>query len=66
MQVVLIESCQACGIEQPLIWTADDELWKKVTGILDGSGIYCPKCFDELATEKGIFIRWIPTEEVKE
>ena len=57
-----VEACELCGIAQPLIWTADDELWKEVTGIQDGSGIYCPQCFDKLAQEISVLLQWKPTK----
>jgi hypothetical protein len=59
---LIIESCDRCGIRQPLVWWCEDnELYKRVTGT--ENGIFCPKCFDKMAEQKGIFIRWIPREE---
>jgi hypothetical protein len=56
----IIEFCRVCGIKQPLVWTADDKLWQDVTGINNGSGILCPRCFDKQAISRGIYLRWIP------
>lgn len=55
-----IESCHDCGIEQPLIWTAPDGLWVKVTGITDGSGVFCPRCFNKRAGANVGLLRWVP------
>ena len=41
-----METCQICNREYKTIWTAPDELWKKVN-INDG-GTICPECFDDL------------------
>ena len=61
---LLIEFCHRCGIRQPLIWWCEDnKLWEEVTG--SKNGIYCPKCFDCLATKKGIAIRWIAKEDYR-
>ena len=55
----IIEFCQRCGIQQPIAWHCkSDELWKKINGTKNG--VLCPKCFSELAQEKGIFIMWYP------
>ena len=36
---------------------------KKVTGIKNGSGLMCPRCFDKLARDKGILLFWDCQEE---
>lgn len=59
----MIERCQDCGIPQPVIWTAPDQLWAAVTGRNDGDGVLCPMCFDRKAREQGRFLRWVPREE---
>ena len=62
----LIEFCHRCGVRQPVVWWCEsDEVWKQVTGC-DGNGIYCPTCFDKMAAEKGISIRFIATADSPE
>ena len=67
------ETCQRCGREY-LLWHADDELYGRVTGMWpepwdDGSGrtelaggLFCLGCFDQMAEERGISLRWTPKE----
>ncbi len=60
LPIVLIESCNICGREQPLVWWCDsDELWKEVTGYTE-NGIMCLECFDRQAEKRGISLRWKP------
>lgn len=62
--VILIEFCHRCGIRQPLVWWCDsNELWEEVTG--KKNSIYCPKCFDILAEQKGITLQWHVQEEYR-
>jgi hypothetical protein len=63
---LLIEYCDLCGIKQPLDWWSDDELYTKSTGReagCDSGGSPCPICFDKLARERGVSIRWKPEEQ---
>jgi hypothetical protein len=39
------------------VWTADDALWEKVAG---KHTVLCPECFDALAFDAGVFLRWKP------
>lgn len=63
---MLIEYCQDCGIEQPVLWHAENELYSAVSGVSPHdasgniSGCLCPRCFDCRAEAKGIFLRWVP------
>lgn len=57
------ECCQICGKEYGYIWSVSDELWEKVTGIKDGSGLRCFPCFVQEAKNKGIIISWYGKEE---
>lgn len=57
----IIESCELCGIEQPICWWADNDLYIKVTG--DRATIFCPECFEELARLQGIKLMWKPEIE---
>jgi len=50
--------CETCDHLYPEIWMAPKQLWEKVTGRTDGSGLMCMACFDELARERGIFLHW--------
>ena len=54
--ILVIEYCDCCGVRQPLIWHVPHSLWMYVTE--DENAIYCPKCFDRLAGEKGLLLRW--------
>ena len=57
-RMLIIEFCHDCGRKQPLIWSADDDLWAAVS---DGIGVLCPACFDKRAVRKQILIRWLAT-----
>ena len=59
--MVIIEYCHDCGIEQPVVWTADDDLWMLVNG--SPYGVLCPRCFGIRAEKMGLFLRWKPTVE---
>lgn len=52
------EHCQRCGKRYDAVWRAPDKLWKAVTGIKDGSGLFCPSCFTAIAQGKGISVYW--------
>lgn len=56
----LIEFCQDCGRKQPLVWYADDRLWRMIAG--SKGGVLCPECFDHRATSIGVSITWMPKE----
>ena len=53
------ERCQKCNIMYDHVWHAPDEIWEEVTGITDGSGLYCITCFEDMAIEKGVWLRWL-------
>ena len=58
-----IESCDLCGLEMPLDWFSDDALYRRVTGRAAGpdqGGSLCPQCFDVLAQERDLHLRWVP------
>lgn len=57
----IIEFCKDCGVEQPLVWTADDALWNQVWG--NAGGVLCPSCFTARCQRLDLFIRWIPQVE---
>jgi len=52
------ELCRFCDKRYLTVWRAPDYLWEKMTGIKNGSGLMCPKCFDELARKEGIELYW--------
>jgi hypothetical protein len=33
-------------------------LWQELTGFQDGGGVACPRCFERLAREQSVFLRW--------
>lgn len=62
----VIEYCNDCGAEQPLVWSASDELYAEVMGIdieKGMGGVTCPECFNKRAKAKGISIIWRPEED---
>ena len=61
----MYEHCQICGKKYEYVYKVSNELWEKVTGIKNGSGLRCIDCFDKEAKEKGIFLQWIPDNESK-
>lgn len=52
------EYCQKCKKPYLSIWGAPWQLWNKVTGRLDGRGLFCMNCFDKIAMKKGIELHW--------
>lgn len=57
--VTLIESCDRCGIRQPLTWHATDALWALVSDTY--AGCYCPWCFQALLLERhNLLLMWKP------
>lgn len=63
---LVLEFCQDCGVGQPVVWTASDDLWAYVMRQpldTDMGGVVCPPCFDRRATTLGIFLRWVPVSE---
>lgn len=57
----LIEFCHTCGVRQPLVWHAADNLWVEVSD----KGVLCPKCFDKRADRLGILLMWTPAIEMR-
>jgi hypothetical protein len=59
------EACQLCGRDY-LLWHADDDLYGLVTrrwprpGGECGGGLFCLACFDRLADEQGLDLKWRP------
>jgi len=49
--------CRNCG-RRVHDYFVPDEIWKEVTGIKDGSGIYCYDCFCKMADKKGLRYRF--------
>jgi len=60
----LVQFCDRCGRSGRLwvSWWADMSLWEAVAGNVNGHhhGCYYPNCFDWLARQKGVFLRWKP------
>jgi hypothetical protein len=52
-----MEVCSICKKAYRTIWTAPDELWKKLNGGYEG-GLVCIGCFDRIAREKGLVLYW--------
>ena len=55
--IVLTEFCRDCGIRQPLVWYADNDLWEEVSF---SKAILCPKCFTYRAKQLDIMLVWKP------
>ena len=53
-----MESCDFCGKDYDTVYTVSDKLWEQITGINNGSGLFCPICFDKMARQKGIELYW--------
>lgn len=58
----LVEFCHDCGVRQPLVWWADDALYREICG---GKGVLCPECFNKRAHRLGILLRWMPTIKMR-
>lgn len=57
----LIETCLRCDREQPIVWEAGPGLWAMVADFDPPErGVLCPECFDDLAREQGLGLRWHP------
>ena len=53
------EKCQFCGNLYKTVWECtSNKIWDEVTGKKDGSGLFCPKCFEEMARKKNIILNW--------
>ena len=50
--------CERCGEEIAVVWYAPHELWRRISGHNDDGGRLCMRCFDALAEEQGILLRW--------
>jgi DNA-directed RNA polymerase subunit RPC12/RpoP len=53
----ITEHCATCG-RGYMLWHSPDPLWQELIGHYGGTR--CPRCFDELATERGITLVWTP------
>ena len=56
------EHCQICGKKYNYVYEVSDKLWKKVTGIKNGSGLRCIPCLEKWARSKGIYLQWVGKE----
>jgi len=52
-----METCQICKKGYQTVWSAPDNLWKKLNGNNEG-GLICLNCFDRIAKENGITLYW--------
>ena len=57
--VGMIEFCAKCGIRQPIVWRASNDLWFVVTG--KAEGVLCPKCFTDRARALHLLLEWEPS-----
>lgn len=55
---LIIEFCLDCGVKQPLVWHASNDLWMKV--MKHSGGVVCPTCFDKRAEAQGLLLDWTP------
>lgn len=64
------EVCQKCGASYLTVYRVSDDVWHVITGRINGGGLLCPCCCDELAREHGFCLYWeaglhkFPTEKV--
>lgn len=54
--MLMHEFCHRCGMRVRHVWWSDDELWSA----LSDYSILCLDCFDDLALERGMLLRWRP------
>jgi len=52
------EHCQICGKKYETVYEVSDNLWEKITGIKNGSGLRCIPCLTREARKMGIYIHW--------
>jgi hypothetical protein len=52
-----MEVCSICKREYRAVWTAPDDLWKKLNGGNEG-GLICMGCFDKIARKNGLVLYW--------
>ena len=48
------EKCQICGKHYDYVYEVSDKLWRKITGIKNGSGLRCIGCLTKEASKKNI------------
>lgn len=60
-KVMLVdEFCHRCGVTQPLVWWCESpQMWTEITGCHE-NGILCPKCFDDMAKDRKLLLKWYP------
>jgi hypothetical protein len=56
LHVMYVQCCHRCG--GGMCWWGDPKVWMAVVG--EPYGHYCIRCFDWLATKKGVWIDWSP------
>lgn len=59
-----MEKCRQCGRLYDDVWVTTDEIWRQVTGIEDGNGLFCMPCFAVMAREKGVSLYWVCGKDV--
>jgi len=52
------ETCRKCNCQYDYVWEVSDKMWKLVTKYKHGEGLLCLPCFDLLARNKCIIIKW--------
>ena len=52
------ELCQLCKNRYSEVWEASDDLWKEMMNLDDGSGLCCMHCFNLIAENQGITLKW--------
>lgn len=57
------EFCHDCGVEQALVWTAEDSVWWECA---EDHHPLCPECFDRRARKLGRLLRWRPEIEYRQ
>ena len=56
------EKCMNCGYRYLMVYRVPDSVWERVTGRTNGSGLLCPRCCDDIARKKGIWLFWEAAE----
>lgn len=52
-----MEVCCICKKGYKTLWTAPDEVWRKLNGGNEG-GLICIGCFDSIAKKNGVTLYW--------
>ena len=61
---LILEFCHQCGRDVDTVWWASDDVWERVRG--ENQNPLCPHCFERLAEQSGVPLRWWATPLLEE